>query len=244
VSTTEHEDITDEAFDLMAWIESGTVATRQVTIHNDPALAVEFEALEAEYAAAEKAAAATAGDVPISSVAPDPRPGIEARMTDLYARWDASAATWTVRALAHEDVEATFDADKGGIGHPKQPTPPAANAPEKLRERYAERLMDWARAVSEADRERTLHIIVAAVTAIETPKGRIEREPGGDPIVTVDVLRALRDRPHGEQWVGVIPTTQGQKITGLLARAVMKATESDVDVPRPPLPGRSTTLPG
>lgn len=241
MSTTEHEDITPETFDLMAWIESGTVATRQVTIHNDPALAVEFEALEAEYAAAEKAAAAASEDGPLS--APDPRPGIEARMTDLHARWEASAATWTVRALAHEDVEATFDVDRGGVGHPKQPTPPAANAPEKLRERYAERLMDWARAVSEADRERTLHIIAAAVTAIETPKGRIEREPGFL-IATVDMLRALRDRPHGEQWVGVIPTTQGQKITGLLARAVMKATESDVDVPRPSLPGRSTTLPG
>jgi len=242
VSTTEHEDITPETFDLMAWIESGTVATRQVTIHNDLALAVEFEALEAEYAAAEKAAAAASEDGPLS--APDPRSGIEARMTDLYARWEASASTWTVRALAHEDVEATFDADKGGVGHPKQPTPPAANAPEKLRERYAERLMDWARAVSEADRERTLHFIAAAVTAIETPKGRIERESDGDPIVTVDALRVLRDRPHGDQWVGVIPTTAGQKITGLLALAVMKATESDVDVPRPSLPGRSTTLPG
>ena len=37
------EGITDESFDLLHWIESGTVARRQVTIYNDAALAERLE---------------------------------------------------------------------------------------------------------------------------------------------------------------------------------------------------------
>jgi hypothetical protein len=242
VSKNKHENITPDAFDLMAWIESGTVATRQVVIHNNPAMLAEAEALEAEYTAADKAAADTGGDAPMAAV--DPRRDIDRRMKAWQKRWDGSRSTWTVRALAFDDIEATFDADKGGVPTPKRPTPPPAQAGAKAQEKFGERVTAWARAVTEADRERTLHIIAAAVTAIESPKGRLEREPGHDPIVTVEALRALRDRPHGEQWVGVIPSTQGKATTGRLAQAVMEATEGDVEVPRPTLPGRSTTLPG
>src|SRR5665647_2454592 len=90
---------------------------------------------------------------------------------------------------------------------------------------------------AEADRERTLHIIAAAVTSVETALGTADS-------ATVEQVRSLRDRPHGPQWVGLTPSGRGQRITGKLATAVMAATEADVEVPRPTSPERSTTTQG
>lgn len=234
MSTEEHENITAEAFDLMAWIQSGTVATRQVTIYNNPALAAEYEALEAEMKAAEQDIEDAGGDAPMS--ARDPREDIRARMADLYARWEASKSVWTLRALSDDDIEATYS-EQGGVPSPKQPVPPLPQAGKKALEDHAEKITKWAKAVHEADRERTLHIIAAAVTSVETALGTADS-------ATVEQVRALRDRPHGPQWVGLIPSGRGQRITGKLAMAVMAATEGDVEVPRPTSPERSTTTQG
>ena len=243
MSTREHDEtIAAEDFDLMAWIASGTVATRTVDIFNRPDMIAEYEALEAEYTAAEKAAVQAGNDAPMSAV--DPRPGVEARMEEWWERWDASKATWTVRALSHDEIEATFEAKDGGIASPPQPVAPLPQAGKKAQEDYSEKVTKWARAVHEADRERTLHLISAAITAVESTRGRLERDPGHPPIVTVEALRQLRDRPHGDTWVGMIPSGKGQRVTGKLATAVMAATEGDVAVPRPTSPGRSTTTQG
>jgi len=227
VSTDKHENITPDAFDLMAWIESGTVATRQVVIHNNPAMLVEYEALEAEYTAADKAAADAGGDAPMSAV--DPHRDIDKRMKAWRKRWEASQATWTVRALDYDDIDATCDPERGGVADPKRPVPPPEKAGQKAAERFMEKVNVWTKGKAAAERERRLYIVSAAVTAIETSKGRLEREPGGEPIATVEAVRALRDRPHGEKWV--------QKLYG----AVNAAMESDVEVPRPTSPERSTT---
>lgn len=235
MSTDEHENITADTFDLMAWIQSGTVATRQVTIYNNPALAAEYEALEAEMKAAEQDIEDAAGDAPMS--ARDPREDIRARMADLYARWEASKSTWTVRALSDDDIDDTYEQDKGGVPTPKQPVAPLPQAGKKALEDHAEKVSKWAKAVHEADRERTLHLIAKAVTSVETARGTVDG-------VSVDQVRSLRDRPHGPQWVGLIPSGRGQRITGKLATAVMAATEADVEVPRPTSPERSTTTQG
>lgn len=228
----EHDEtITPDDFDLMTWIQSGTVATRTVEINNNPALAAEAEALEAEMAAAEAEVGEMGEDRPMSWV--DPRPDIEARMADLYERWEASKTTWTVRALAHDEIEKAFEA----VPSPKQPVAPLPQAGKKAAEEHAEKLTAWGKALHEADRERTLHIIAAAVVSVESQRGRAEG-------VTVEALRALRDRPHGDSWVGHIPSTKGSRISGKLAGAVMAATEGDVAVPRPTSPGRSTNTRG
>lgn len=211
--------VTEDTFDLMDWIESGTVARRQVTIHNNPALADEFTALEERLAEAEKAAKDAGGDGPMSEG--DPREPILSAMEELWARWDASKAIWTVRALSQEDVEATFDAETG-IPSPKAPLPPPEKAGERARERYLTAMQDFGVAKATADRDRRLHLIAAAVVSVETSRGIVER-------VTVDQLRALRDRPHGEQWVAK------------LYAAVEAATQGDVEVPRPTSPVRSTS---
>lgn len=215
MSENEQTTVPDD-FDLMEWIESGTVARRKVTIYNNPALVEEYEALEAELAAAEKAIEESGGDAPMDSA--DPREGIVARMEALYERWEASKATWTVRALSREDVDACFEA----VPAPKMPVPPMDKAGQKAQDRFAEKVAEYTKAKAETDDERKLHMIAAAVVGVETPRGNVES-------VTVEQVRALRDRPHGQQWVD------------RLYAAVEAATEGDVQIPRPTLPGRSTS---
>ncbi|MCV2395921.1 hypothetical protein OEB99_16520 [Actinotalea sp. M2MS4P-6] len=225
--TTPDETLTPEVFDFDEWLATSTVARRQVMIYNDPALLEESEALQAQLAAAETAAAADAGDQAMDAI--DPRPGILARMEELYERWEASKTTWTVRALAEDEVEDSFEPDKGGIAVPRQPVPPLEKAGQKARDDYTRKYVEWSKANTRAQRERRLVLIAAAVTKIEAPGRVLEREAGAPPVVTVDQLRALRERPHGEQWVAK------------LYHAVDEATHGDREVPRPTLPGRSTS---
>lgn len=218
----EHDEatgVTDETFDLLDWIESGTVARRQVTIYNDAALAERLRVLTERLAEAEKKVEQTGGDAPLDEV--DEVAELTAQIEALYPEWEASKAVWTVRALSQDDVMATFDA----VPEPKRPVPPLEKAGQKAQERFAEQVSAWRREVRDADRERRLHMVAIAVESVETARGTAEG-------VTVETLRKLRDRPHGEQWLT------------RLYEAVSEATEGDADVPRPTSPGRSTSIPG
>jgi hypothetical protein len=211
--------VTPETFDLLDWIESGTVARRQVEIHNDPALVEEYQALEAELAEAEKAVGSSGQDGPLA--ADGPREAIVARMEALWERWEASKALWTVRALSKDDIDATFDA----VPVPKRPIPPLEKAGQKAQERFVEALNDYQHEAAKADEERKLHILAAAVVSVETSRGTAEG-------VTVDALKRLRSRPHGAHWID------------RLYRAAEAATQGDQDIPRPTSPVRSTTTQG
>lgn len=213
--------VTEESFSLDDWIESGTVARRQVVIHNNPALVEEFEALEARLTALGDAPDADPeADGPLSASDPHEaeRAEIHAALENVYERWESSKATWTVRALSHEDVEATFDA----VPVPKRPVPPLEKAGQKAQEKFAAEVSTYQAKVNKADVERRLHMIAASVVGVETAQGSVDS-------VTVDQVRALRDRPHGTKWVDK------------LYEAMSAATEGDVEVPRPTSPGRSTS---
>lgn len=201
--------VSADDFDLMDWFATGTIARRKVVIHNDPALVEQYQELEAQLAAAEKTYGAD-GAAERSLDEADPRPRLLEQMTALYERWEASKATWTVRALSQDDVEATFDA----VPVPKAPLPPLEKAGVKAQERFVEKVNEHAAAKAAAEGERQLHLIAASVESIETAAGAASG-------VTVDQLRSLRSRPHGAQWVRK------------LWQAVNAATEGDVDIPRP-----------
>ena len=218
-STDDTAGVTEDTFDLMDWIESGTVARRQVVIHNNPALADEFTALEDQLAEAEKTTKDASGDAPMSQ--DDPRDAIRAQMEALWERWEASKATWTVRALSQDDVEATYEPETG-IPAPKAPIAPPEKAGDRARERFMEQVKAFTIAKTDADRDRRLYLIAAAVVSVETTRGVATS-------VTVPQLKALRARPHGQQWVDKIYA------------AVEAATQGDVEIPRPTSPGRSTT---
>lgn len=211
--------LTPETIDLMDWVESGTVARRQVTIHNNPALLEEYEALEAQLKEAEKRVRAAGGDEALSDS--DPREAILDAMADLYDRWEASKAVWTVRALAPDDVQATFDPDTG-VPEPRRPVPPLEKAGKKAHEDFVEAVGTYSKAKAKADGDRQLHLISAAVVSVETPRGTATA-------ASVEVLEKMRARPHGQQWID------------RLYAAVQAATEGDVEIPRPTSREGSTT---
>lgn len=233
---------TDDEFaglDILDWIQSGTVARRTVTIYNDPALADEMERLDAEYQKALIEEDAAAGERTVSE-----RPHSEElleQMQDVYDRWQASKAEWTVEALSPDTINEVTDLVPNEP-RPVGPQPPAepkdesrSGNPEKralykqAMEYYQADLaafevahqewsegpyQDWLRAQAAVTDERNLHLIAAAVISVVTPRGTASE-------VSVDALRAWKAKPHGKQNLS------------RLLEAVDDITLNEVQVPSP-----------
>lgn len=209
-------------FDLMDWIETGTIARRTVVVHNDPAAADRFLELEKRLAELGFDDEDDLADAPLGSPSVSSEvDAIRREHAELYARWEASRATWTVRAVSEEEVEAIVAA----IPAPKMPVPPLEKAGRAAHEAYYQKVAEYTEAKKKFDDEVNLAIIARAVEKVETAQGTARG-------VTVDQLRKLKARPHGAQWID------------RLRDAVSAATEGDVDVPRPTSPGASTSTPG
>lgn len=200
------------------WLATGTVATRTTTLNSDHSLAAEYTALEAKLAQAEERAKRNP-DAPMDDE--DTVPLIIEQMEDLYRRWEAAKATWTVRALSLDEVEATFVA----VPAPTLPHQPPEKAGAKARERFARAAERFVKENKEADRERKLYKLAIAVTHASTPVGDLDG-------VTVEQLRTMRDRPHGEYQIETLYT------------ALLEAQDAELPIERPTSPGSSTSVPG
>lgn len=209
-------------FDLLGWLESGTVAERDVVHYNDPGALADYEAADRELdALGYTERTQDDGDGPLSA-APDP--DVEAaleRRGEAYERLVASKAVYRVRAISADELE---DAVKA-VPVPKMPRPPKENAPRPVQDEYDERMRRFVEAGRDADRERRLVIIATGLLYVSTPRGRITG-------TTADTLRALRGRPGGQQ------------LLDRLYDAIDAATGQDVELPRPTQPGRSTSTRG
>lgn len=217
--------LTEDAFDLLGWIESGTVARRQVVIHNNPRLAEEFAAIEARLAELgytdDETGDGAVGDEPLGGSAEDAEiEQLLAAREGVEARWEAARSTWTVRAVSQEEVEASFDE----VPPPKSPLRPKNldAAPDRIRAAFVEASASHHRANAKANEDRQIVLIATALVSIETARGTATS-------VSVDALRALRSKPHGKQWIDK------------LYAAVDAATSEDPEVPRPTSSGRSTS---
>lgn len=201
-------------FDLDEWLSSGTLARRSVPIYNDPSLAAEFDVLSQRMSELE---AMTKGDE--SSVGESAEiTEVHEQMTAVYERWEASKATWTVRALTEDEIKATTEE------HPDPEIPEIIRAKRESGQVWSDEQraegQAYLAAREEVMTERNLALIALAVVEVSAPKGRRTS-------VTVDQVRTLRARPHGKQQV--------QR----LIEAVNSATSGDIEIPRPTLPGRS-----
>ncbi|WP_344250964.1 hypothetical protein, partial [Isoptericola hypogeus] len=127
-------------------------------------------------------------------------------------------AVWTVRAVSRDEVHASYEE----LPDPKMPVPPKDGAAQRLHDEFGNRVQEYTRAKAKADEDRKLVLLAVAVVGIETSRGNTD-------YVTVEQLRALRSRPHGQQWIT------------LLYGAMEAATENDVEIPRPTSNGRSAT---
>jgi len=111
-------------FDLMDWLNTGTIARRRVTIYNDPSLVDEFERIEARLAELGWSDDETPGqakaDAPLVDPAAEEIEDLLAERDSVIARWDAAKSVWTVRAVSQTEVERSFDE----VPIPKAPTPP------------------------------------------------------------------------------------------------------------------------
>lgn len=218
-------------FDLNDWIETGTVARREVKIHNRPDLYERFVAIEAElealgYQDPEDVADAepdAQGDEALDAGGDDDAHVYELleERAEIFQLWDESLAIWTVQAISQEQVDEAIAA----VDSPKQPLPPKQGAPQRLQAEYQTKLLEYGNALEKVKRERRLYMISAAVISVETSRGTATG-------ATVDQLRALQGRPHGQQWLDK------------LYNALTDATQDDVEIPRPTSPGPSTTALG
>lgn len=205
-------------FDLLAWMNSGTVARRTVTVYNRPDLIDELERIEVDLkAAGHDGRNDEREDGPLSD---DPDGAVALlfeRKAAVEAELESARSVWTVRALSGDEVDGTFTT----VPAPKIPVQPRSDAPEALREKWGEKMQRYALAEARANADRKVVQVALAVESIETSRGTAAG-------VTVEALTALRGKPHGQQ------------IIDLLHQAVISASRSDVEIPRPTSPGPST----
>jgi multidrug efflux pump subunit AcrA (membrane-fusion protein) len=228
VTETPQPSIAEDDFDLDDWLSTGTLARRAVAIYNDPALAAEYDILAEQVEAAERAAVAglSAGGAAAEAAMGDDTdlPELYEEMARLHERWEASKAVWIVRALVEDEVDAITKL------HPDPEIPELIRVEKKPGEVWSEEQLAAGRQYREqraaALTARNLAMIAKAVVEVRTPRG-VRRTTDTRPAVTVEQMRALRGRPHGEAQ------------TARLLQAVESATTGEVEVPRPTSPGRS-----
>lgn len=208
--------LSEDDFDLDEWLSTGTLARRAVEIFNDPALAAEYDVLairlaEAQSAEPQDEEASVGGGGAVEDILTE--------MRALHEKWQASKATWTVRALTEDEVAGLTEQHPD----PEIPAILAGDKPEPGTPEHEARLAEGQRYLAEREKastERYLAMIALAVVEVATPRGTAKN-------VTLEQVRRLRTRPHGK--------AQTQR----LIDAIVSATNGDVDVPRPTSPGRS-----
>lgn len=212
-----HESLTEDSFDLMEYLTSGTVARRKVTIYNDPEagdlLVTTLDRLKELGWSEEVESDSDPSDGPLDEADDEPTPEIAELLEiaqDAQDRLESSKSVWTVRALSEDEAEATYEA----VPLPKLPMPPKDNAPEKDRLKFNRQAQEYGKQKVQSDNLRKLHQIAAAVTEVRHGDRVVDS-------VSVEVLEALRKRPQGENWVDK------------LYAALNEAQKSDPDVPRP-----------
>lgn len=223
------EDAAD--FDLMAWLESGTIGRTTVVTYNDVAAGKRLSQIDArlneldytdDREAHKDGAAPFPKDEPLSA-ATDVDEEVEQLLAEagaLLERQAASKMIWHLRAVSAEEIDAAHD--KYEV--PRPPTDPGPNASQQQREKFGTKALAYGRARTEYDRNVRLEIIATAAEHVETPAGSQE--------VTVALLKRLRGRPHGQEWLD------------RLYKAADDATKDDAELPRPTSPGSSTSTRG
>jgi len=185
-----------ESFDLLAWIDTGTIATREVTLFIDHEAAVEYADIQKQLAVLQaEADAVLAEDGPMTYTPPhaDEIADLEAQAEVLQGRLDAAKAVWTVRAISHDELKQVFNS----IKYPKAPVPPKDGAAKPLVEAFYDKSEAYGLAKMEVDEARKVALVATAVTSVVTGVGVRDS-------VTAEELQLLKKRPHGQQWLDML----------------------------------------
>ena len=213
MTETPAEEPTPE-FNFDEWIKNGTVRQKSVVIHNDAAIFDKVEALEKRRKEILADQRRTGGERSLSEK--DELAEIEAKEAELAESWEASKATFTVRALDTREAQKVIE------DHPLPPPPPMPdrNAPVQVKKRWEADKVDWAKKYDDALLEQNIAFVALAVVSVETPSGSVDH-------VSIEQLRAIYERPHGKAQFGE------------LIKATNEVTTGDIEVPRPLLPASS-----
>jgi len=219
----ENDETIAEDFNLLDWIKTGTIAKREVTIYIDHDAATEYADVLKEIAKIDPDDLDIDGDVPLGHADP-----AVLRLEELRDRQaileDAlrdARMVWTVRAVSRDEIDAVFEA----VPAPRPPLPAKENLNAAAQEKFLARVEGYNKAKAKCDEERQLRLLAVSVMSIETRKGIKDS-------VSLDELKALRGRPHGQQWIT------------LLTQAMDAATGAEAAPPVPTLPGDSTASRG
>lgn len=208
-------------FDILDWINTGTVARRTVVVYNKPDLISELARVDAELDEAgwTDETGVKPKDGPLSDApVPVDVDALLARRTEIEDALVASRSEWTVRALGTDEVDSTYTSLPEPVAPPQVP----GSAPQVQRDAWSHRLQTYQMKKAQADADRKLMHLAIAVESIETPRGVAHG-------ITVEQLKALRARPHGKTTID------------LLYKALNEATGADVEIPRPTSPRPHTT---
>lgn len=207
------------------WIDGASFVQAKVEIHRDPALWADLGPLYAQIDAAEQrltvlqaaaaqprdarvetslgdtsptASRAPAGEESLGEAAQVPQTVAQAQADldaligqaeELYARYDANKEVWTIRALEQEEIQAITEAVRTEVGHGE---PPKRRAKEAAKS-HATRTQAWTQVmVDQVKPEVDARALALAVVGVNV---------AGDekPAPSVDGIKRLRRRPHGEQ---------------------------------------------
>lgn len=187
------------------WLESGTVRTEDVKLYADQAIMQEMHRLTTwrEALEAEPKGQRAMGDT-------NPMKALEAAEAALWERYEASASTWTVRALTPAEVKKIRE----DFPEPLAPQMLPKAAPAKFKAAWEIERDQFIKDSETAAIERNLHFIALATTKVVTGAGEADG-------VTVAQVRGMREREYGPDRVG------------LLVNAINKATSGEVEMPRP-----------
>jgi hypothetical protein len=207
-------------FDLIAFFNTGTIGRTTVVTYNDHEAwkrMVEIDARLEELGVSDEGdSPAFPKDEPLSAINEDQAEvdALLAEVAELEGRRDASKMTWHVRAISDEETKEARRQHKA----PVPPTDPGANASPQQREKFNAKVLQYSQAREDWLETVKLEQIAVGVEHVETSHGQHD--------VTVATLRALKKRPHGQQWLD------------RLYQAISDALQEDVDPPRPTSPGR------
>lgn len=139
------------------WLNTGTVAQRSVEIYGRPDYFAEFEALERELSVAKEIA--ESGEKMLGDTGVDT---IEAKIEDLYAKWQASKTTWFIRALTAVEIEQIKD----DCGFPDDLPDDADKAAEREHEKANEK----------ANTKANHEMVARALVKVQNPSGETVKE--------------------------------------------------------------------
>jgi hypothetical protein len=176
-----------ESFDLLEWLNTGTIATREVNLY------IDHETYQA-WVEANKALKELEDNAPALSLSDGAsRAELRERINELAEKLDDSKMVWTVRALSDTEIEQSLEAVPG----PKLPIKPDGVMGEKLQAKWEARANQYGTEKVAADAERRLWVVQRATEKIITPAG----EKLG---VEISELKAMSARPHGAGWIAAL----------------------------------------